>query len=109
MLIDKTEGHLDEVLKYASTRSDETVATLERSLAFLNNYAMHGDSKIQTRCILFKDFAPRSFYFIMEMRALDGSFSWRTYFNGGLIYHATQSSGAEYPVLSVREKWSIST
>jgi len=77
-------------------------------LDYLANY---GQS--ETRCLLYKDFAPKSFRFVMERRADDGGFVY--WFNGGLVFHGNHDgygSGAA-PTLCVcvnpTDGWAIHT
>jgi len=63
MLIDETEGYLDEV-KALAERTGQTESLQER-LEYLGNYG----SGRQTRCRLYEDFD--HFYFIMEEKKED--------------------------------------
>ena len=82
---------------------------LEERLTYLERYA----NPKPTRCVLFPDRAPHSFYFVME-REIGGG-TWMVWFEGGLIYHGphdNHGSGA-YPALAVtvtpETGWSIHT
>ncbi len=106
MLVDKTEGHLDAVKEFAleTNQAEQLMGRLD----YLDTYG--GDNS--TRCLLFKDFAPQSFEFLLE-RKVDGE--WRRMFNGGLIYHGQHDRGGDggAPTFSVNltptEGWSIHT
>ena len=106
MLVDKTNGKLDEVKEFAAKvgKSEQ----LQKELDYLANY-----SDRETRCLLFTDFAPQSFQFTMEVKNKDGE--WEYWFNGGLIFHGAHDghgSGAA-PTFSVTltptDGWSIHT
>lgn len=60
--------HHAQVLEFAKKTSRE--AQLQDKLDWLANYACHGDST-KTRCKLYKDFAPYSYYFVMERRVAE--------------------------------------
>lgn len=104
-LIDNTEGHLEQVRAYAETV--QLREQLEEKLAYLRDYR---DDTV--RCQLFKDFAPQSFYFVMEIKK-DGK--WEQFFNGGLIFHGVHDRGGDggAPTFSVNMSpttaWSIHT
>jgi len=109
LYIEDKEYH-DEVLAFADKigMSEQ----LEGRLQYLNTYA-ENEEQGKTCCRLFKDFAPYSYFFIMEIRQLDGSF--RQWFNGGLIFHGKHDNGGDgsYPTLSMclapTDGWSIHT
>jgi len=126
MLIDETEGYLETVRKFA----EETGQTesLQERLDYLGNYACN--SGRQTKCRLYKDFAPMSFYFVMEIKKEEDtpalpcsgrrryeatdSPEFRRWFNGGLIYFDAGDTGVSGPQYSVRidsskSGWSVHT
>ena len=92
MIDDKTNGYIDEVKAFAERtgRSDQ----LQGELDYLSNYGGQ-----ETRCVLYKDFAPMSFYF--EMQARKGG-EWKHWFNGGLIFFSDDDTGVGAPQFSVR-------
>lgn len=108
---------LQQALKFAEQRN--LLEQLLERLKYLDTYAnRHGCSYDQTtgkntRCRLYKDFAPYSFAFFMDRReSVDAD--WQTWFNGGLIYHGQGDSGVGAPTLSVRigdssEGWFVHT
>ena len=105
MIVDRTDGHLDTVKAFAleTNQAEQLMGRLD----YLDTYG-NGD----TRCTLFKDFAPQSFEFLLE-RQVDGE--WRRMFNGGLIYHGQHDRGGDggAPTFSVTlnptKGWSIHT
>lgn len=106
MIVDKTNGYLDEVKAFADKAG--RAEQLQKELDYLANY-----SQQETRCLLYKDFAPYSFRFVMERRADDGGFVY--WFNGGLILHSNHDgfgSGAA-PTLSTclnpTDGWAVHT
>lgn len=117
------EGYMESVRAFAKERGIE--AKLQERLDYLDTYACRFDDgegnegvdRERTKCVLYKDFAPYSFEFVM-LKVKDSGGTrllepWM-WFNGGLIYHGQGSSGAEFPELSVRlgdtdEDWGIHT
>lgn len=110
MLEIKCPEHMDRVRAYARERGIE--ADLDEKLAWLGDYACHGDAE-KTRCELFADWAPHSFEFVMYRRRDNGEYT--RWFNGGLIYSGpTQPLDGSAPALTVslapaREGWSVHT
>jgi len=80
----------------------------EKRLAYLDTYAEHGD-RGKSRCHLFPDFAPYSFSILMQVRNGEGEY--RTWFNGGLIFHGPTDGGApNFSVsLSAEQGWQVHT
>jgi len=122
MLIDKSpEGYLQSVKDFAKQIGKED--DLDKKLDYLHNYANQDrnhdvdeklpEEKHYTRCLLFKDFAPYSFEFMMERKNDDGEYV--RWFNGGLIFHGNHDGfgSGSYPTLSVclnpTDGWSIHT
>jgi hypothetical protein len=92
---------------------EEWRAKLERELEYLGSYACH-DEPEQTRCELFPDFAPLSFFFVMYNKSKkDGEY--KPYFNGGLIFHGPHDGfgSGSAPTFSVslnaEHGWSVHT
>lgn len=83
---------------------------LDERLTYLGEYA----GGVNTRCTLYKDFAPASFEFVMERRA-NADEPWKFWFNGGLIFHGPHDgfgdgSGPTFAVsLNPEHGWSIHT
>ncbi len=106
MIVDKTNGYLDEVKEFSKKIKKEE--QLQRELDYLDNYAEHST----TRCQLHRDFAPYSLSFVMEILK-DGEYKY--WFNGGLIFHGSHDNGGDggFPTLSVClspcDGWSIHT
>jgi len=112
MIIDKTNGHLEAVKAFAA-RTNQT-ENLQEKLDYLGNYACN--SGRQSRCLLFRDFAPQSFTFSMELKREDEpDDAYRPWFVGGLIYHGPHDghgsgSGPTFSCcLSPTDGWSVHT
>ena len=104
-----SQNYFDEVMAFA-----EKVGLreqLQSKLDYLATYAEHGDVG-KTRCLLYRDWAPQSFAFVIQLRENDGYKNW---FNGGLIFHGAHDNGGDgsFPTLSVcvnpTDGWSIHT
>ncbi len=65
---------------------------LEQQLRYLDEYAEHGD-RGRTCCRLYRDGAPYSFGFVMTVRREGGVY--RTWFNGGLLFHGPHDRGGD--------------
>lgn len=85
--------------------------SLERQLETLRSFG--GNPEGSFRAVLYPDFAPHSFAFVIERRGPDGS--WWTVLTGGLLFHGPHDghgSGA-MPTLAVTLEpvhgWSIHT
>ena len=103
--------YFDKVMQFA-----EQVGKLEQfksKLNYLDNYACH-ESPLDTKCILYPDFAPYSFEFVMLKRNKNGEYE--RWYNGGIIFHSSHDGyGAigSAPTLAVcinpTDGWSIHT
>lgn len=107
MLEITNQDYFNSVMEFAVKTSQ--VSQLQSKLDYLNNYGS-GANK-ETKCLLYKDFAPNSFEFTM-LEKRNGEFS--PMFNGGLIYYGDGESGVGSPQFSVRlnttgSGWSINT
>lgn len=106
MIDDRTDGYLDEVKAFAE-RAGKT-EQLQKQLDYLANY-----SQSETRCLLFRDFAPMSFYFEIQRRS--DAATLERWFNGGLIFFNKGDTGVGSPQFSVRAGdslpcgWSVHT
>ena len=61
------QEYYDRVVEFA--KETNQFDKLQRELNYLDMYAIgEGESKDKTRCDLYKDFAPQSFYFILYMK-----------------------------------------
>lgn len=107
---DIAEKHMHDTEAFADKLGPEMRAKLNEQLTYLGEYA----GGVNTRCVLYKDFAPASFEFVMQRRK-DENDEWKFWFNGGLIFHGPHDgwgSGAA-PTLAVtlnREHgWSVHT
>jgi hypothetical protein len=85
--------------------------SLNKQLEYLGSYACHTDPE-NTRCDLFKDFAPLSFEFVMYVK--DEAGQYKRWFNGGCIFYNAGESGVGGPQFSCRldsreSGWSIHT
>jgi len=104
LYIDNVE-YFEKVVKHAE--SIGKLDKLNERLKFLNDY-----SDRDTRCTLYKDFAPLSFGFQMEYKK-DGLY--QVWFHGGVIYHGDHDNGGDggMPTLSVNVTpvagWAIHT
>lgn len=111
MLIDRTDGKLDKVREFAE-RTGQT-KSLQENLDYLGSYACN--SGRQTRCLLYPDFAPESFFFRMELKQEnEPDTEYKPWFVGGCIYFGTHDTGVGAPQFSVRldtgkSGWSIHT
>ena len=100
-MIDATDGKLDEALKFAETRKDESLQQCINRLKLIDE----NDGTVTT---IIQDFAPHSFYFT---RVKDGNFRG----NGGIIFHGKHDNGGDgsSPTFSVNlvptVGWSIHT
>ena len=79
---------LHKAFKYA--REIGMIDQLKDQLRNLDTYAEH-DERGRTRCVLWDDFAPHSFFFEMSVKDREGEF--RHWFNGGLIFHGSHDGG----------------
>lgn len=77
-----TQEYFREVHKIASDRG--IVDKLDKALLYAHLYACDWVDPERARFVLYKDFAPLSFVFWIEMRQEDGSYE--RWMNGGLIY-----------------------
>lgn len=82
MLNVKCEEYFEKVVAWA--KENNIYDDLKKNLDFLDDYA----GRDKTECLLFKDFAPYSFYFLMMK---DG----KTWFNGGMIFHSAHDGGGD--------------
>lgn len=101
--------YFEQVKQFAKDNNLEE--NFNSNIEYLSTYAEHGEIG-KTRCRLFKDFAPNSFEFVMELKNKNGEY--KRWFNGGLIYFGVNENGVSGPQYSVRlnsEKsgWSIHT
>lgn len=110
MLEIKCEEHLNKVKEFAE-RTNQT-ESLQQQLEYLGTYACHKNPD-DTKCELYQDFSPWSFYFVMMKKQIDGSYA--RWFNGGCLYYGPGENGVGFPQLSVRlgdcskSGWSIHT
>lgn len=102
--------YFNEVKEFAEKVGKEE--NLKEKLDYLSTFADHNNEGL-TRCDLYKDFAPYSFYFVINRKDKDGEF--QGWINGGLIFHSSHDgfgSGAA-PTLAVTlnptDGWSIHT
>lgn len=110
MLVDRTDGYLDEVKASPQAQQITGRHSLATMLEYLDTYAEHR----QTRCLLFKDWAPLSFAFLMEVKDEETG-EYQRWFNGGLIFHGQHDNGGDggAPTFSVNlnpvDGWTIHT
>ena len=109
-------AYLESVRKFADEHGVRD--KLEEQLEYLGHYACHqehGDPE-HTQCVLTKDFAPQSFYFLMMVRPTPEA-PYKLWFNGGLILHGAHDRGGDggAPTFSVNLNpvkgldWSVHT
>jgi len=117
--------HMRAVEAFADKLGPEMRTKLDEQLEYLATYA----GGVNTRCVIYKDFAPASFEFVMQRRKVvdvnadprdlhiddDNEAAWVYWFNGGCIYHGPHDgwgSGAAptFAVTLTRDHgWSIHT
>jgi hypothetical protein len=103
---DLTDGALGAAIKHAKAtglwRGRNGLYDKLRYLALYGNrQGCQYDRKTTpgTRCKLYRDFAPYSFNFVIEIR--EGQ-QWKRWFNGGLIYSGPDSPvNGSFPTLTV--------
>ena len=106
--VEKSLKHLLSTLDFADRAGKRD--DLENRLRYLHTY---GGEKT-TRCVMYHDFAPYSFSFVMENEDPETG-EWKTWFNGGLIYHGAHDLGGDggAPTFSVNlsphDGWSVHT
>ena len=105
MLVYEDTKYHEQILEFAKRNGLEQ--QLQSRLTYLETYGCNE----KTRCRLFRDFAPYSYYFVMEKMEGDEYIKW---FNGGLIYFGDGDSGSGDPQYTVRlgdnkAGWSIHT
>lgn len=94
MLDIQCADYLAKVRAYADEQGSVIRAQLEEKLAYLEHY--RNDECV---CVLHHDLAPYSFAFTMLSPEREGKRE--VWFQGGLICHAPNSTGAGFPELSV--------
>lgn len=113
MLDIKCEEHLQRARTFADAQGAEWREQLEERLEYLGTYAEHGNVG-RTKCELYSDHAPYSFYFVMYLRDAETG-EYTQWFNGGLILHGLHDRGGDgcFPTFSVNiggeHGWSIHT
>lgn len=133
MIVDQSEGRLEEARAHADKIGLRD--QLEKQLKYLAEYACQSDPE-RTRCLLYTDFAPMSFYFVMfkkkptessqleagaypeghqRTRLMCPDDGYERWFNGGLIFHGPHDNGGDggAPTFSVnltpQDGWSVHT
>lgn len=97
-LLVKDEEHYQNVLIFATETSQ--LEQLQEQLEYLRSYACH-ETPEDTRCELYKDFAPYSFYFVMYKKNKQTG-EYQRWFNGGLLWFNNGETGVNGPQYSVR-------
>ena len=106
---EEAENYLNSVKEFADKIGMRK--QLEEKLSYLDTYADHNKEGL-TRCILWQDFAPQSFNFLIQKK--NGN-DWVRWFNGGLIFHGAHDGGGNggAPTFSVNltpmNGWQIHT
>lgn len=112
MLIDKTNGYLDEVKKFAADHG--LTDKLQEKLGYLDGFACTAQDPHLTECHLFRDFAPYSFSFLLRRRPTQQD-DYRDWINGGVIFYQGRTTGAGAPQYCVtlsnsdEARWEIHT
>jgi len=104
-------NYLSETRDFA--KSVGLLNDLEAQLSYLSGYACRDEETDRTICNLYPDFAPHSFYFVMELKNEETK-EYNRWFNGGLIFFNAGESGVSGPQYTVRldsskSGWSIHT
>ena len=119
MLIIDNQKHFDEVVAFAKKLGlyeddGETNNALANRLKYLEEYGgKDADGSDHMRVRLSPDFAPMSFYFVIEKKNAAGE--WGSLFDGGLLFHGRHDgNGSGFaPTLAVTLEptsgWSIHT
>lgn len=104
------QDYFNSVMNFAEKANK--VDNLREKLDYLGSYADHENTGL-TKCLLYKDWAPYSFEFVMLRRDSNGEY--KRWFNGGLIFHGNHDGGGNggAPTFSVcltpTDGWSIHT
>ena len=85
MLIVEDQPHFDSVVAFAKEQGFYETSSNDSLKSRLDYLEQYGGSNGAMRVRLQRDFAPQSFFFIMEKKSEVGE--WSTLFVGGLIYH----------------------
>ncbi len=107
MLVIENKEHFETVKAFA-----EETGQMEQLQGKLDYLAEFGGEPKNVRCLLFRDFAPHSFEFMLQ-KHVNGE--WKRWFNGGLIYHGSHDRGGDggAPTFSVnltpQQGWTIHT
>lgn len=108
MLKVEDQEYLDEVKKFA-----ESIGKLDDLNSKLESLSNRQYCDHEVKCLLFKDFAPYSFVFIIQIETAENL--WESVMNGGLIFHGQYDNGGDggAPTFSVNLEpvsgWSIHT
>lgn len=78
MIVDNTNGKLEEVKKAAKEMGPDAEKSLNDCLTRMGDYKLWG--KLLTKCHIYDDFAPYSFRFVLDDEKDD------QIMNGGIIY-----------------------
>ncbi len=127
---EQLEGELKTLADYFECGEDslDKHRQFRESYPFDENFPLELTGTEKTRCLLYKDFAPYSFYFEIQTRKMDCGVkpggekgtpfwtgTWQRYMNGGLIFHGPHDNGGDGgpPTFSVNlsptDGWSIHT
>lgn len=107
MLQINCEKELQQAKAFAVGISDDLLKQLESQLEYLAGYAngpgcrYDKSTGADTRCRLYKDFAPHSFRFEVDCKE-NYAAPWEYWFNGGLIYQGPDCpADGSFPSLTV--------
>lgn len=109
--------YFHKIYRSVAKQRPDLLPKLKQRLQYLRTYANGPGCTYEgghTRCVLYPDFAPLSFAFVMQKRQ-SAHTPWEYWFNGGLIYHGNPVPicGAE-PNFTVRiggenDDWGVHT
>ncbi len=95
-LLIRSPEHFATVKRFARSLGGKARQSLIDSLKTLCEYGP------DTRCVLYWHFAPYSLAFHIESRRPSGEYEFL--FNGGLLYHGTESVNGKTPALCIGPK-----
>lgn len=116
MLVIEDREHYEAVVAFAKATGQyegENNAVLANRLRYLDRYGGKSGGTERIRVRLMPDRAPMSFYFLIERKKADGT--WSALFNGGLLYHGPHdgNGNGSAPTFAVTLEptwgWSIHT
>ena len=110
LMSDEAKKLYKEAERFARTTGQ--IDNFKENMDYLSGYACHEGR--ETRCEMYQDGAPYSFYFVMHLKR-KGEDEFKPWFNGGLIYHGPHDGFGDggAPTFSVNinnsQGWSVYT